>query len=260
MSAVNRDVIADREFDTLSIFDHFWQDQSDINAIDTVTDSGTVAMGDAAGGTVILTPSDGSVADNDEAYLATPNESFKVATDKPLYGRFRFQFSEVASDKVNIAVGFQNAVGADSLIDDGGGPKVSGDTFAIGKKDGGGMYFYAFGYCNGTGTSSKSGKACAAATWYDGEIFVTPTGDGTTATVTYKIDGEYLNDFTTGVRIRHTVTAADVVLYDDWSPYETMTVVPYFAYFRRGKTMGMVEDLLDPQREVNKRRSGFPVP
>ena len=40
MSAVNRDVIADREFDTLSIFDHFWRDQSDINAIDTVTDSG----------------------------------------------------------------------------------------------------------------------------------------------------------------------------------------------------------------------------
>ena len=58
-------------------------------------------------------------------------------------------------------------------------------------------------------------------------------------------------------RVRHTITAADVVLYDDWSPYETMTVVPYFAYFRRGKTMGMVEDLLDPQREVNKRRSVF---
>lgn len=58
-------------------------------------------------------------------------------------------------------------------------------------------------------------------------------------------------------RIRHTITAADVVLYDDWSPYETMTVVPYFAYFRRGKTMGMVEDLIDPQREVNKRRSVF---
>lgn len=217
MSAVNRDVIADREFDTLSIFDHFWQDQSDINAIDTVTDSGTVAMGDAAGGTVILTPSDGSVADNDEAYLATPNESFKVATDKPLYGRFRFQFSEVASDKVNIAVGFQNAVGADSLIDDGGGPKVSGDTFAIGKKDGGGMYFYAFGYCNGTGTSSKSGKACAAATWYDGEIFVTPTGDGTTAAVTYKIDGEYLNDFTTGARIRHTVTYSSATEVQMWA-------------------------------------------
>ena len=57
--------------------------------------------------------------------------------------------------------------------------------------------------------------------------------------------------------MRHTITAADVVLYDDWSPYETFTVVPYFAYFRRGKTMGMVEDLIDPQTEVNKRRSVF---
>jgi hypothetical protein len=58
-------------------------------------------------------------------------------------------------------------------------------------------------------------------------------------------------------RVRHTITAADLVLYDDWSPYDTFTVVPYFAYFRRGKTRGMVDDLIDPQREINKRRSVF---
>jgi len=56
-------------------------------------------------------------------------------------------------------------------------------------------------------------------------------------------------------RVRWTTVAGDIVLYDDWSPYRSFTIVPYFAYFRRGKTMGMVEDLLDPQREVNKRRS-----
>ena len=58
-------------------------------------------------------------------------------------------------------------------------------------------------------------------------------------------------------KVRHTFTAADVLLYDDWLPYDSMTIVPYFPYFRRGKTMGMVEDLLDPQREVNKRRSVY---
>lgn len=58
-------------------------------------------------------------------------------------------------------------------------------------------------------------------------------------------------------RVRHTITAADVMLYDDWSPYDTFTVVPFFAYFRRGKTRGMVDDLVDPQREINKRRSVF---
>lgn len=58
-------------------------------------------------------------------------------------------------------------------------------------------------------------------------------------------------------RIRHTYTAADLVLYDEWSLDRSFTVIPYFAYFRRGKTRGFVDDLLDPQREINKRRSAI---
>lgn len=56
-------------------------------------------------------------------------------------------------------------------------------------------------------------------------------------------------------RVRWTTMVGDLVVHDDWSPYESLTTVPYFPYFRRGKTRGMVEDLLDPQREVNRRRS-----
>jgi hypothetical protein len=56
-------------------------------------------------------------------------------------------------------------------------------------------------------------------------------------------------------RVRWTTVAGDVILYDDWSPYRSFTIIPFFAYFRRGKTMGMVEDLIDAQREINKRRS-----
>lgn len=56
----------------------------------------------------------------------------------------------------------------------------------------------------------------------------------------------------TGRRVRWTVTAADIVLHDDWSPYETFTVVPYFPMFRRGKPLGIVRDLIDPQKQVNK--------
>ncbi len=58
-------------------------------------------------------------------------------------------------------------------------------------------------------------------------------------------------------RIRWTITAGDRVLHDQWSPYDRYTLVPFFPYFRRGKTRGMIEDLLDPQREVNMRRSAF---
>jgi hypothetical protein len=43
-----------------------------------------------------------------------------------------------------------------------------------------------------------------------------------------------------------------VVLHDDWSPYDDFTVVPYFAYFRRGTPFGMVRNLLSPQEQLNK--------
>lgn len=53
-------------------------------------------------------------------------------------------------------------------------------------------------------------------------------------------------------RIRWTVTADNVLLHDDWSPFQHFTVVPYFPYFRRGKTVGLVENLLGPQEYLNK--------
>lgn len=53
-------------------------------------------------------------------------------------------------------------------------------------------------------------------------------------------------------RIRWTVTAGQCRLHDDWSPYQHFTMVPFFPYFRRGRTMGIVENLLDPQELLNK--------
>lgn len=56
-------------------------------------------------------------------------------------------------------------------------------------------------------------------------------------------------------RIRWSVICDCVELHDDWSPYEHFTVVPYFPYFRHGKTIGLVENLLDPQELLNKTTS-----
>ena len=53
-------------------------------------------------------------------------------------------------------------------------------------------------------------------------------------------------------RIHWTVVADNVVLHDDWSPYKHFTVVPYFPYFRRGRTVGLVENLIGPQELLNK--------
>jgi len=53
-------------------------------------------------------------------------------------------------------------------------------------------------------------------------------------------------------KVRWTVTCDKVVLFDDWSPYNDFTVVPFFAYFRRGRPFGMVRNLLSPQEQLNK--------
>lgn len=53
-------------------------------------------------------------------------------------------------------------------------------------------------------------------------------------------------------RIKWCVTADNVILHEEWSPYKHFTIVPYFPYFRHGTTIGLVENLLDPQEYLNK--------
>lgn len=55
--------------------------------------------------------------------------------------------------------------------------------------------------------------------------------------------------------VRWTVMVGDIVVFDKWSPYKDFTLIGYFPYFRRGQTRGMIDDLIDPQTEINKRRS-----
>ena len=53
-------------------------------------------------------------------------------------------------------------------------------------------------------------------------------------------------------RLKWTVTTFTATLHDHYSPYEHFTVVPYYAYFRRGKTVGMVDNAIGPQEVLNK--------
>jgi len=53
-------------------------------------------------------------------------------------------------------------------------------------------------------------------------------------------------------RVRWTVSTSDVLLHDDWSPYDHFTVVPYFPFFRRGVTLGLVDNLIKNQEMMNK--------
>jgi len=56
-------------------------------------------------------------------------------------------------------------------------------------------------------------------------------------------------------QIRWTVTCDDVVLFDEWSPYLHFSVMPYFPYLRNGRTIGLVENLISPQDQLNKTSS-----
>lgn len=54
----------------------------------------------------------------------------------------------------------------------------------------------------------------------------------------------------------HWVTGCDdVLLHDKVSPYKYFTIVPFFPFFRRGKTIGLVEGQIDPQQMYNKNMS-----
>jgi len=55
--------------------------------------------------------------------------------------------------------------------------------------------------------------------------------------------------------IQWTVTINETVVHNEESPYTEFTVVPFFPFFRRGKTIGIVENLIDPQELYNKVRS-----
>ena len=58
-------------------------------------------------------------------------------------------------------------------------------------------------------------------------------------------------------RVKWQAATRDIPLHDEWSPYDTFTIIPYFAFFRRGQTLGMVDNAIEPQRARNKALSNF---
>lgn len=190
----------------VEVIDDFTWDQTDLSWIDTITDTGTAAVGDAVNGVMVLTPSDGTVADNDEVYLGTSNELFLFAADKPFLGRAKIKFTETASGVYNCFVGFANAFAANLMVDDGGGMRASGSLAAIYKVDGGTVW-RCVTRNNGVVTDSVSLTSSTKTGYQVLEVEVSPR-DSLTVTVTFKVDGVYLRDSTTGAIIRHTVTVA----------------------------------------------------
>ena len=54
------------------------------------------------------------------------------------------------------------------------------------------------------------------------------------------------------MRVRWRTTADNIELEHHISDYEHFTIIPYFPFFRKGRTIGLVENLLGPQEYLNK--------
>lgn len=171
------------------------------------TDTGTVAVGDAVKGIAVLTPSDGTVADNDQVLLKSTNETFKFLADKPINFEASIQFTEANTDDANVAVGLANGVAAELLVDDGAGIKTSGSILAIYKVDGGTVW-KVISSCNATQTISTSTTTAGGSSYQRLAIKWQPVGSAYSE-ATFFVDGVQLLDSTTLKPIVHRFDYSD---------------------------------------------------
>ena len=99
-------------------------------------DSGDALAQDAPNGVVLLTPSDTTVADNDEVYLASALQRWRFEGGRPLSAGCRLRWQEAVANAANVIFGLVSSPGVDMLADNGGGPRASGNMVVLYKRDG----------------------------------------------------------------------------------------------------------------------------
>ncbi len=194
-----------KDIDTVHLFDDFQADLSTTLWATLISDLGTIPVNDARKGILTILPSDASVADNDEIYLYTANELFLFAAGKPMHCRGYIQYTEGNTDDLNVIFGFQNAVAANSLADDGGGPRATGSYAVIYKIDGGTVW-----RCqsrNGSEVTDSISSTTAGGSAYQLLEIEVADYTPTRCQITYKVDGQFLK-FSNGQPIVHQLLVA----------------------------------------------------
>lgn len=172
------------------------------------SDSGTIAVGDTTNGILTISPSDGTVADNDETYLKFTNETQLLAAGKAFVCESLIKFTEANTDDANHMFGVMNAVAADTILDNGAGPKASFTGAVFYKVDGGTVWRCRSSI--GTTYTDTITNVSSTNTGYQ-RLRIEFKPNGSLLEVTYFIDGAQVLDTSSGrpgLRLAHTIDPA----------------------------------------------------
>lgn len=217
------------DFDHLVTADRWTDTSGDTTA--------TVSVADGVGG-ICAVFTDGT--DNNEAYLHNTTELFKFADAKPLMFEAYVQYTEANTDDANVLVGLMNAVGANSLVDDGVGPKADYSGACFYKVDGGTNWIVEFSDSTTqqtvelTAANSLDGvaKAAGGSAYQRLRIEFVPTA-GSVADVKFFIDDELVYVFNGVSYANATEMEAVVGAKAGDSNAETVNVDYLMAYQKR---------------------------
>lgn len=98
-----------------TLFDDFLDYADGVNWGSNAESPGSIAFdADGVGGVLLMTT---GASDNNEQYIESVAEAFKVASDKPMFAIMRAKLACVTDNQADMVFGFMDAVGADSITD-----------------------------------------------------------------------------------------------------------------------------------------------
>lgn len=147
----------------------------------------TVTVTDSAGGIVTLSPVDAT--DNWQVGLKGTCEAFLFGEKTPFRLTGRLKFTEVATNAANVAFGCTNAAAVSLLVDNGAGPKTTGDYACIYKVDGN-TYWFAKTLLNGTSYGNTNTGITAGGSYQTLDIQFTDKAGTGSGVVQYRINDQ----------------------------------------------------------------------
>jgi hypothetical protein len=146
--------------------------------------TGTNTLDATAGGQYSVVT---AAADNDYHFLVGDAKNWVVADNKPLWFEARLKYTEANTDDANLFVGLSSDIAATVMGDNGAGPPASYSGVNFHKLDGGTAWLCETSNA-GVQTTTTTTTTAGGGTFVRLGFHV-DTGDGTTAIVTFFIDG-----------------------------------------------------------------------